>query len=194
MRDDIRLLIAHRLHRLSPQNCSKATPTVHSEISQLLRSWNAQPSPHIRRKSISRSPIRVKSPVTVRKARSQKDLHPVTLKADPSTPRFRQLTPAPHSLEHLLTLCDSLHDLTAAKPALEPLNSMVSLNSYIHQLQKTPGKRVLSRKLTPSGRKIEEKTEESINVYRHLGKRTLWRIDSRRLLRSTERLLARRVR
>lgn len=218
MKDEVRALIAHRLQRISPQNCSKSPNT---ELSHILRTAQAHPSPHIRRLRRSpeglrvnatpvKSPIRVKMTLSAMRSRSQR-----TLEGDSrlhgassglNTPTFRHQTPATRSVERLLTLCDSFHDLPKAN-ALQPPVTLTTLSSYVSLMHQTPGKRFFIHNFPKETLELEQfrtgcdpatlqesikaKNTESIQVYRQLGKRTLWRVDSRRLLRSTERLLVR---
>ena len=221
MKDEVRALIAHRLQRISPQNCSKSPNT---EISHVLRTAQAHPSPHIRRLRRSpeglrvnatpvKSPIRVKMTLSAMRSRSQRTLEGESKLHGTSsgenvlnTPTFRQQTPATRSVERLLTLCDSFHDLPKAN-ALQPPATLTSLASYVSLIRQTPGKRFFLHNFPKETMEMEQfrtgydpatlqesikaKNTESIQVYRQLGKRTLWRVDSRRLLRSTERLLVR---
>lgn len=223
MKDEVQSLIVQRIQRLSPQNCSKS-PQI--ELSHLFRAAQARPSPHIRRLRKSpdplranatptRSQVRIKTSVSTLRSGSQRTLvSEMRVHEAPSpgnvlnTPTFRHQTPATRSVERLLTLCDSFHDLPkASNSALEAPNPLTALSSYISLLHQVPGKRFFMRNRPGNAREMTElrtgcdpatlqesikaKSSESILVYRGLGRRTLWRIDSRRLLRSTERLLVR---
>lgn len=220
MKDEVRALMMQRLQRLSPQNCSKSP---HTELTFLLRSAQAHPSPHIRRLRRSPDALRAKATPTrsqaqtkasgsTLKSRSQRTLAQSHQVSSPetllSTPTFRHQTPATRSVERLLTLCDSFHDLPRANyPTLEPPTPLTVLSSYVSLLRQAPGRRFCLRNLPREEREVREmrtgcdpatlqdsvsaKNTESVQVYRQLGKRTLWRIDSRRLLRGTERLLVR---